>query len=39
MLGYDRTLEDQAHYPDDDLLAKAGPEGWIVTHKDGAAYK
>jgi uncharacterized cupin superfamily protein len=35
----DRTPEDQAHYPDDDLLAKAGPEGWIVTHKDGTAYE
>jgi uncharacterized cupin superfamily protein len=35
----DRTPEDQAHYPDDDLLAKAGPEGWIITHKDGTAYE
>jgi uncharacterized cupin superfamily protein len=34
----DRTPEDQAHYPDDDLLAKAGPE-WIVTHKNGMAYE
>lgn len=34
----DRTPEDQAHYPDDDLFAKAAPEGWIVTHKDGTAY-
>jgi uncharacterized cupin superfamily protein len=34
----DRTLEDEATYPDDDLQAKAGPKGWIITHKDGMPY-
>ncbi|MGB8700857.1 MAG: cupin domain-containing protein [Thermosynechococcaceae cyanobacterium] len=34
----DRTPNDQATYPDDDLLAKAGPDGWIITHKNGAPY-
>ncbi|HEY9736883.1 MAG TPA: cupin domain-containing protein [Trichocoleus sp.] len=34
----DRTPGDTAHYPDDDLQAVAGPEGWILTHKDGTPY-
>jgi uncharacterized cupin superfamily protein len=34
----DRTPADEATYPDDDLQAKAGPEGWIFTHKDDSPY-
>lgn len=34
----DRTPNDQAHYPDDDLVAIAGSTGWIFTHKDGSPY-
>jgi uncharacterized cupin superfamily protein len=34
----DRTPNDQASYPDDDLVAKATPNGWVFTHKDGKLY-
>lgn len=34
----DRTPNDTATYPDDDLVAQAGPHGWIFTHKDGSPY-
>jgi len=34
----DRTPGDVVSYPDDDLVAIAGPEGWRFTHKDGTAY-
>ncbi len=34
----DRTPDDQAHYPDDDLIAKASEQGWQFTHKDGKPY-
>lgn len=35
----DRTAGDQVHYPDDDLVAQASPEGWVFTRKDGTAYE
>ena len=31
----DRTPGDRVSYPDDDLVAVAGPGGWGFTHKDG----
>lgn len=34
----DRTKGDEAAYPADDLVAVAGPNGWIFTHKDGSPY-
>lgn len=34
----DRTPHDQVEYPDDDLAATAGPDGWIITHKNGRPY-
>jgi uncharacterized cupin superfamily protein len=34
----DRSADDVAYYPDDDLQATAGPNGWIFTHKDGQPY-
>lgn len=34
----DRTPNDAATYSDDDLLAQAGPDGWVFTHKDGSPY-
>lgn len=34
----DRTPGDAASYPDDDLLARQGPQGWIFTHRDGSPY-
>ncbi|MEA5553382.1 cupin domain-containing protein [Anabaena cylindrica UHCC 0172] len=35
----DRTPGDEAHYPDDDLIAKSSDDGkWIFTHKDGTLY-
>jgi len=34
----DRTPGDSATYPDDDLLARAGPQGWEFTHKDGTPF-
>ncbi|MBW4631644.1 MAG: cupin domain-containing protein [Iphinoe sp. HA4291-MV1] len=35
----DRSPDDQVNYPDDDLIAKASPGGWIFTHKDGVLYE
>jgi uncharacterized cupin superfamily protein len=35
----DRTPADQANYPDEDLVAKDTPNGWVFTHKDGSLYK
>jgi uncharacterized cupin superfamily protein len=34
----DRTPGDTASYPDDDLQAQLGPQGWVFTHKDGSPY-
>jgi uncharacterized cupin superfamily protein len=35
----DRTPDDSAHYPDDDIVAVAGPDrSWHFTHKDGEPY-
>lgn len=35
----DRTAEDRADYPADDLEARLGPDGgWRFFHKDGRAY-
>jgi uncharacterized cupin superfamily protein len=34
----DRQPGDGVEYPRDDLAAKQGPGGWIVTHKDGTPY-
>lgn len=34
-----RTPEDDVHYPDDDLIAKAGDNGWIFTRKNGEIYE
>jgi len=34
----DRTPNDEVTYPDDDLLAKHSPQGWVFTHKDGSAF-
>lgn len=35
----DRTPNDEATYPDHDLMAKASPDGkFILIHKDGTAY-
>jgi uncharacterized cupin superfamily protein len=34
----DRSANDTAHYPDDDLKAEAAPGGWKFTHKDGSPY-
>jgi uncharacterized cupin superfamily protein len=35
----DRTANDRATYPDDDLVAVLGPDGrWGYTHKDGTPY-
>ncbi|OUL21404.1 cupin domain-containing protein [Nostoc sp. 106C] len=35
----DRTADDEAHYPDNDLMARASADGWILTHKDGTLYE
>jgi uncharacterized cupin superfamily protein len=36
----DRTPNDEAHYPDDDLMAQVGANGkYIFTTKDGTLYK
>ena len=35
----DRTLGDEAHYPDDDLIAKAKGKSWVFTHKNGDPYE
>ena len=34
----DRTPGDGAQYPDDDLIARAVPNGWAFTRKDGTPY-
>ncbi|MBW4606537.1 MAG: cupin domain-containing protein [Hassallia sp. WJT32-NPBG1] len=34
----DRTPDDQAYYPDDDIIAKSTPDGWMFTRKDGSLY-
>lgn len=34
----DRTPHDEGSYPNDDLQASLGPEGWTYTHKDGRPY-
>ncbi len=34
----DRTPADQVNYPDNDLVAKYSPNGWIFTHQDGSLY-
>lgn len=34
----DRSPEDRVEYPDDDLAAELGEEGWHFTHKDGRPY-
>lgn len=34
----DRTAGDEGSYPEDDLKAVLGPEGWIFTRKDGSGY-
>lgn len=34
----DRTPGDQVTYPDDDLMAKSGPDGWMFSHKAGQPY-
>lgn len=34
----DRTPNDEANYPDVDLVAKHSPTGWLMTHKDGSLY-
>ena len=35
----DRTAGDSANYPDDDLMAISGDNGWIFTHKNGEVYE
>ena len=35
----DRTSGDSANYPDDNLIAKSGDNGWIFTRKDGEIYE
>ena len=35
----DRTSDDSANYPDDDLIAKADGNSWIFTHKNGDVYE
>jgi uncharacterized cupin superfamily protein len=34
----DRSAGDAASYPDDDIVAVAGPDGWRFSHKDGMPY-
>jgi uncharacterized cupin superfamily protein len=34
----DRTPDDQGYYPDDDIVAKSTPDGWMFTRKDGTLY-
>ena len=34
----DRTLDDCATYPDDDLIARGTAAGWQFSHKNGAPY-
>ena len=35
----DRTSGDSVNYPDDNLIAKSGDNGWIFTRKDGEIYE
>ncbi|MBD1868719.1 cupin domain-containing protein [Cyanobacteria bacterium FACHB-471] len=35
----DRTPDDQGVYPDDDLVAKHGAQGWVFTRKDGSVFE
>jgi uncharacterized cupin superfamily protein len=36
----DRTADDEAYYPDDDLIAQLDPQGnHVFTHKDGTLYE
>jgi uncharacterized cupin superfamily protein len=35
----DRTPDDQGVYPDDDLVAKHGGQGWVFTRKDGSVFE
>jgi uncharacterized cupin superfamily protein len=35
----DRTSDDEAIYPDDDLIAKSTPKGWIFMHRNGVLYE
>lgn len=34
----DRTPGDSGSYPNDDLMARMGPNGWEFLHKDGTPY-
>ena len=34
----DRVLGDEVSYPDNDLLAVFGGEGWVFLHSDGTPY-
>ncbi|OAN48124.1 cupin [Paramagnetospirillum marisnigri] len=34
----DRTPGDTVIYPDEDLMAVLGPDGWAMLHKDGTPY-
>lgn len=34
----DRTPDDEVNYPDDDIIAKSTPDGWMFTRKDGTLY-
>lgn len=34
----DRTPDDIAHYPDDDLVAHHAENGYVFTRKDGSSY-
>lgn len=34
----DRSARDRVSYPDMDIEAKLGSQGWIFTHKDGSPY-
>lgn len=34
----DRLAGDSADYPDDDLRADMGENGWVFSHKDGTPY-
>jgi uncharacterized cupin superfamily protein len=35
----DRTPNDQVIYPDDDLVAKHGEQGWMFTRRDGSLFE
>jgi uncharacterized cupin superfamily protein len=35
----DRAPDDEAHYPDEDLVARMESGGWKFFHKDGRAYE